>query len=106
MTPEGAVKNQILSYLKSKQIFAFPVDSVGIFDPVKKIYRKKHSQYHLNGVSDILGLYEGKFLAIEVKSKTGKLSPEQFSFISEINSRGGLAFMARSVEDVVANLKA
>lgn len=105
MTPEGIVKNNILSWLKSKKIFAWPVDSVGIFDPTRKVFRKRHSQYHLKGVSDILGIYEGKFLAIEVKSKTGRLSPEQVWFLAEVKAKGGIAFMARSIDDVEANLK-
>lgn len=105
MTPETIVKNNILSYLKSKRIFCWPNDSVGIFDPIKKIYRKRHSQYHLNGVSDILGIYEGKLLAIEVKSKTGRLSPEQVWFLAEVKAKGGIAFMARGIEDVEKNLE-
>lgn len=104
-TPENAIKNNILSWLKSKRIFAWPCDSIGIFDPTKKIYRKRHSQYHLKGVSDILGIYNGKFLAIEVKSKTGRLSPEQVWFLAEVKAKGGIAFMARSIEDCEKNIQ-
>jgi VRR-NUC domain len=103
-TPEGRIKNEILSWLKSRQIFAWPNDSVGIFDPQKKIFRKRHSQYHLKGVSDILGIYNGKPLAIEVKSKTGRLSPEQREFLDLFNNLGGIGIVARSVEDVEQSL--
>lgn len=99
MTPESIVKNNILSWLKSKNIFVWPNDSVGIFDPVKKVYRKKHSQYHLKGVSDILGIYKGLLLAIEVKSQKGKTSPEQEWFLAEVKARGGVSFVARSIQD-------
>jgi penicillin-binding protein-related factor A (putative recombinase) len=68
-------------------------------------------------VSDILGLYQGRFLAIEVKRpsvsrKTGqfiyrtqeelikKASPGQVSFIDQINKSGGCAFLADSLEVV------
>jgi penicillin-binding protein-related factor A (putative recombinase) len=105
MTPEGIVKNNILSWLKSQKVFCWPCDSVGIWDPVRKIYRKRHSQYHLKGISDILGIYKGKFLAIEVKSKTGRLSPEQVWFLAEVKAKGGIAFVARSIEDCETHLK-
>jgi hypothetical protein len=57
------------------------------------------------GVPDILGiLKDGRFLGIEVKTATGKLSPHQEKFIQSINNTGGVAFVARSVDDVVDKL--
>jgi Holliday junction resolvase len=53
------------------------------------------------GVADILGvLPDGRFLAVEVKQPTGRLTWEQEGFIEVINKHGGLAFVARSVEEV------
>jgi hypothetical protein len=53
-------------------------------------------------VSDIIGcrLKTGRFLAIEVKRPGGKPTPEQQQFIDTINHAGGLAFVARSIEEV------
>lgn len=101
---EQEIKNQILEVLLFKGIFVFPIDSVGIYDPIKKCYRKKNSKFHLRGVSDILGIHRGRFIAIEVKSKTGRPSPEQISFLDQVNSRGGLGIIARSVDDVIQAL--
>lgn len=56
------------------------------------------------GVADILGIYQGKFLAIEVKTERGKLSPAQERFIANINDKGGIAFVARCIDDVENNL--
>jgi hypothetical protein len=39
-------------------------------------------------------------LAIEVKRPRGRVTPEQQQFIDMINEAGGLAFVARSVEEV------
>lgn len=105
MTPEGRIKNEILSYLHSHNIFCWPNDSVGIFDPNKRVFRRRNSIYHINGVSDILGIYNNKSLAIEVKSKTGRLSPQQKDFLEKFEANGGIAFMARSVQDVIDNLE-
>lgn len=103
--PEKAIENHILRWLSLNGIFAWKNQSVGIFDPVKKIYRKSNNPYHIKGVSDIIGiLSDGRFLAIEVKSKTGKPSPEQINFIKQINDSGGKAFIARSLEDVQEEL--
>lgn len=107
-TPEGLIKNAILDYLKlhHRDFLVWQNDSVGVYDPIKKIYRKNRSRHHKNGVSDIIGLLKGgRFLAIEVKSAVGKVSPEQKEFITEVNEYGGIAFVARSVKDVEVYFK-
>ena len=53
------------------------------------------------GIPDIVGIYRGKFIAIEVKAAKGKVSDNQVRKISEINAAGGHAFVARSVDDVI-----
>lgn len=85
----------------------------------------------LAGVSDILGVLPtfiegdspihspgladrtiGRLLAIECKMpesdtrKAGSLRPEQAAFIDRVNASGGLAFVARSVDDVKRALRA
>ena len=99
--PEQRIKNEILSYLSSlPDGFFYPIDSTGIYDPTKKIFRKKNSIYHIRGVSDILGVYRGRPIAIEVKSKVGVVSDYQKNFIQRFTQAGGIAIVARSVEDV------
>jgi len=103
--PEKAIENQILHFLYKKKIFAWKNQSTGVYDPIKKIYRKSNNPFHIKGVSDILGILpDGRFLAIEVKSATGRPSEEQKKFIWQINANGGKAFLARSIEDVEAEL--
>jgi hypothetical protein len=57
------------------------------------------------GVSDILGCYRGRMLAIEIKGPNGRLSDKQQAFIDRINEEDGLAFVATSVEDVIKKLE-
>ncbi len=57
------------------------------------------------GISDILGIYKGKPLAIEVKTMKGKPSESQLAFLARFQSEGGIAFIARSVDDVIEGLK-
>lgn len=55
-----------------------------------------------NGGSDLIGwTRDGKFLAVETKSPTGKATAEQINFIEKVNSSGGVAGIARSVEDAL-----
>lgn len=56
------------------------------------------------GISDILGCYQGRLLAIEVKKPGGRVSPDQMRFIERVNQEGGIGFMAYSVDDVVMRL--
>jgi Holliday junction resolvase len=56
-------------------------------------------------VSDILGIYRGLPLAIEVKSDTGRLTKEQAEFLQDFAAEGGIAFVARSADEVRSRLK-
>ena len=114
---EKQIENQILTYLRNRRVFVWKNQSVGVFDQKKNIFRRSNNPHHIDGVSDILGLYEGRFLAIEVKRpsvsrKTGqfiyrtqeelikKASSGQVTFIDQINKSGGCAFLADSLEVV------
>ena len=58
-----------------------------------------------NGMSDIMGvLKDGRTLAIEVKSATGRMRPGQEEFLATIRQAGGVAGVCRSVEDAQALL--
>ena len=97
---EKQIENAILDYLTLLPGAYWKNNSVGVYDPIKKVHRKP-GKHHRNGVSDILGVDgSGRFIAIEVKTSKGKLSENQKIFIQDINNHGGLAFVARSVDDV------
>ena len=103
---EKEIENSILEYLAARKILAWKNQSVGVFDPTKQIFRKSFNRHHRKGVSDILGVYRGKFLAIEVKSVKGRLSPEQEEFLAAVKEAGGISCVACSIEDVVEALNA
>lgn len=108
MTPEKLIQRQISSYLRAKwpSIYFWTNDSVGIFDPIKKVYRSNKDRFRIKGVSDILGIHAptGRFIAIEVKTETGRVTPDQKAFIDRINASNGVSFLARSIEDVEREL--
>jgi len=54
------------------------------------------------GVADILGcLDDGAWLAIEVKKPKSYPTKDQREFLTQIRKRGGVAFVARSLEEVM-----
>jgi hypothetical protein len=58
------------------------------------------------GAADISGILrrDGRRLEIEVKSPTGRQSPEQKAFQAMIEAFGGKYILARSIEDVEREL--
>lgn len=57
------------------------------------------------GSSDIIGIYKGKFLAIEVKTPTGRVTAEQSVFLATVKAHGGLAGVCRSLDDALKLLE-
>lgn len=100
---EKQIQNQIIEFLRTIGIYCWQCDSQGTFDPVKKTYRK-FAKHKVRGVSDILGIVQGRMLAIEVKSAKGIVSDDQRLFIRRIQEEGGIAFVSRSVEQTAEQL--
>ncbi len=101
---ESTIEKQILSWLNWKGIMAWKIKSMGTWDPNRGQWRRP-SRFYRIGVSDILGIYKGKPLAIEVKSLKGKPTDAQELFLDEFRQNGGIAFIAKSIEDVEFQLK-
>ena len=58
------------------------------------------------GISDVIGFLKGgRFLACEVKAPGKNPTAQQQEFLDSVNRAGGLAFVARSVDDVMAALQ-
>ena len=99
------IQNLILDRLNKAGIFCFRVNTAGIYDEKNKTYRKP-AKFTLAGTSDIIGLLpNGRFLAIEVKSKSGRPSKEQLAFLRKVNSLGGIGLVANSLDVVEYELK-
>lgn len=57
------------------------------------------------GCPDVLGqMNDGRLLGVEVKSRTGRPSPEQSLFLERIRAAGGIGFIARDCRDVLREL--
>ena len=100
---EKEIENSILEFLaRLPNCKAWKNQTVGIYDPRLGMYRPLKGQFSGKGSSDILACVGGYFVAIEVKRPVGSvIRAEQMDFIRDILATGGIAFIARSLEDVV-----
>ena len=54
---------------------------------------------------EMVGMKIAIFTAVEVKTETGEARKEQIRFLENVTKSGGIAFVARSPEEVEPNLK-
>ena len=59
------------------------------------------------GIADILGCYDGRLLAIEIKAPGKRIKPgsHQALFLEAVRQNGGIAIVADSVEALVAGFE-
>jgi len=111
MNPETKIQNLILMSLSKAGCLVFRNESAGAW--VGKVLHKDANQVTLTdarmirfglalGSADIIGIAPcGRFLAIEIKTSKGRPTKEQLRFIEAVNNAGGIAGIARSVEDAL-----
>jgi len=100
MAGESELQKDILQWLWYNKIYSWRNNS-GAY----KTDGGRWIKYGRVGSADIIGVLEGgQFLAIECKSEKGKLTEHQKLFLANIKANGGVAFVARSIQDVVDNI--
>lgn len=104
---EKQIENDILDYLTTVTgAFMWKNQNIGVFDPRAKVFRKNHSKHQMKGISDILGVINGKMVAIEVKKPTTEIAAKTYptraqkDFLAKVRANGGYGCVARSIEDV------
>lgn len=105
---EKDVENSILDFLSLlKNCFAWKNQNVGIYDAKRGVYRKPKGRHQFAGISDIIGIYNGMPLFIEVKTPKNKkrTTEAQELFLAKVKEQGAIAFVASSIKDVIAELE-
>lgn len=89
----------IINFLESKNNYAGRVNTTGVYDPVKKVYRKIPEKE--KGKFDIYCcLYpSGKSLWIDIKKDEDKPSKYQLSFKKRIEKAGGFAIFIKTYDE-------
>ena len=74
---------------------------ISMLNTLDNAFFYKASDSYQRGIPDIVGVYKGLSIWIEVKTESGKLSRMQIMNLVKIIKSGGVGFVAKSVEDVV-----
>lgn len=104
---ESDIQKAILAYLRICPAVAFAWrQNVGSAETERVDARGKSKKsfvkFGFRGCSDLLGFTsDGRFLAIECKTAKGRITPDQREFLRRVRAAGGVAILARSVDDVV-----
>jgi Holliday junction resolvase len=109
---EKQIESQILDWLNLQPgVFAFKVNTTGIWDTNRNIFRRVTNKHIHKGTADIIGVKEGKFFCIEVKTplEHKKMNKdnlytkyyEQSSFIWNVKNCDGKAIFASSLDQVI-----
>lgn len=112
MNPETKIQNSILIALSQAGCTVWRVETAGAWVG-RQIHKDGNTVTLANarmlttglcvGGADIIGIHQatGRFIAVEVKTLKGRVSPEQQRFIDAVKRAGGIAGVARSVEDAL-----
>jgi hypothetical protein len=105
LNQETIIQNEILDFLNRNGVFAFRVNSAGIYDASSGAYRNP-GKFSIRGVSDIIGILpDGRALFVEVKTATGKMSKEQKVFIDKVNRCHAVGLRAISASHLYEQLR-
>jgi hypothetical protein len=94
---ETEIQAAILDYLRLKGHFFFRCNS-GAF----KTQHGSFVRFGTPGAPDLIGCVDGKFVGLEVKTATGKLSETQKALAASLRAAGGAYHVVRSIDDVMA----
>jgi hypothetical protein len=95
-TPESLVLSSCLKYLEVRGIYHWR-NSTGAV----RVRPGQFLRFGKVGSSDIFGvLSDGRFLAVECKASTGRLTPEQKIFLEKIRGLGGVAVVVKSWKEL------
>ena len=98
MPSESELQQQIRIALGTEPGLVLWRNSVGVADVGGRVQRFGLCK----GSADLIGILDGRFVALEVKTERGRVSPEQQLFLDLVRRRGGFAAVVRSIDDARA----
>jgi hypothetical protein len=97
---EKDTQRTITDYLTLKRIFWYRNNSGAMVSEYKGV--KRFMRFGATGSPDIICVFFGRFVGIEVKTESGKQSEHQKAFAEKLRKAGGEYILARKLEDVRA----
>ena len=105
---ESVIQAQIIQYLlyleNQGKLFIQRTNNVGLYDQKNRGYRRTPIGQK-KGFPDILVLHKGKFIGIEIKTKTGKQTEHQKKMQKMIEKNGGEYYVIRSLNELIEKVK-
>lgn len=99
---ETQIQSSILKWLKYQRgIKAIRVNTTGV--PIRtKTGKLRLKKNEAKGMSDILAVYQGKAIFLEVKKPGGRVSKDQKSLLTEFANVGALCKVVYSLEEAIS----
>lgn len=95
---EGAIQDAIRVALSDEPGLVLWRNNCGVAE-----HRGARVRYGLAvGSADLIGCLDGRFVALEVKTPTGRAAPEQRLWLALVRRYGGFAAIVRSVDEARA----
>lgn len=101
ISTEKETQKAILQYLDIRGIFHYRQNS-GAF----KAAHGGFIRFGAKGAPDIVCVFKGQYIGIEVKDVKGKLNDNQKEFQKKLEEAGGEYLVARDVDDIVKYFEA
>lgn len=89
----------VKNYIKVKGGFAVRVNTMGVYDPSLKLFRKIAKDD--KGVSDVVACYNGRAVFVEIKIGSDKESKDQLRFKKNMTEAGAACFVARDMDSFI-----
>jgi hypothetical protein len=100
---ESNIQRTICDYLALKRYFFWRQNTAPAVQKTGDHWAfRRMPPYSMKGVPDIILIDGGHFVGLEVKTPTGRQSPEQKEFQRRLTAEGGSYHVVRSVDDVIA----
>ena len=103
---ETALVAAILELLTIRRVYAYRQNQGALRVPREGRKDRVIRFATAEGISDVIGIYRGRYLAIEAKVHPNLPTVEQVLFLETVRKEGGVAVLAYSTDDVIAALKA
>lgn len=100
--PERNLHTAVAAYLTRSlpaDALWFPVPSASRRNPRQAGVMRRAGEL-MPGIPDIILVYKGRIIGLELKAPKGRLSPEQKVFHERLTLSGAVVFVARSLNDV------
>lgn len=99
----GSLTSAVINYLTLIGFHAWENKTVGIWDPIKQIYRKPARK--IKGAPDVLAVdWHGRGIYVEIKYGQDRLSADQTIFAAEVIGRSGVYLIVSNIQDLIDGL--